>query len=295
MFSGKRFDTIESALTKIAEFLFKKAEMDAAQCDTIKSTQVKTLEVILALDAKLTDIQQLNDKLNTQAATLCSVTYERDKYQRQLEDAQGLLQQVEVQLSDEKLSNAKLLTEIESLRQKLVMSQAESNLATATATAVKQAPQPAGFNIQELANELSKYLTAPAVVEDTGLPTVKLDNANTFQNFAPPAPSTGMGQDYSAPVMPTAPAGDAPVRDSVGAAASLLQPRSYIPSPGSTEPDALLADNIHAADPEVLSRIPRTTGPVLLPSQAQYAYQVAELVAEGAQYLPPVPTVPTQG
>ena len=289
---------------------------------------------LVAFEGKLTNIQQLQDKLDNQSNTLIAVVAERNKYQRLLEDTQNELVEVGAQLSDEKLYGDQmqerikaleqslnealkaldawkatyesenqlclglakerdlLRTELESLRHKLVMFQAESSLVTAPAPAPAQ---PVGFNIQELANELSKYLTAPAVVEDTGLPTVKLDNTNTFQNFAPPAPSTGMGQDYSAPVMPTASSGDTAGRNSLGVAASVLQPRSYIPSPSTSEPDAILADNILAADPEVMARIPKTPGPVLLPSQAQYAYQVAELVADGAQYLPPVPTVPTQG
>lgn len=296
---------------------------------------------LVAFEGKLTDIQQLQDKLDNQSYTLIAVVDERNKYQRLLEDTQNELVEVGAQLSDEKLYGDQmqerikaleqslnealkaqdawketyesenqlclglakerdlLRTELESLRHKLVMFQAESSLVTAPAPAPAQ---PVGFNIQELANELSKYLTAPAVVEDTGLPTTGVSHADNVQKFFSGTSGTGMGQDYGSNLMlssgttySTASSGDTAGGNSLGVAASVLQPRSYIPSPSTSEPDAILADNILAADPEVMARIPKTPGPVLLPSQAQYAYQVAELVADGAQYLPPVPTVPTQG
>lgn len=292
---------------------------------------------LAAFEGKLTDIQQLQDKLDNQAHTIIGIVDERNSYQRQLEDTQELLQAVETQLSDEKLYGVqrderiqlleqKLAHEVEQyqlshaakieLEQKLSSSQLKNISLVAEIESLRfklastpvsipapvQPAQPAGFNIQELANELSKYLTAPAVVEDTGLPTTGFNNPNPIQNFAPPAPIKGMGEDYGSNLMlssgttySTASSGDTAGGNSVGVAASVLQPRSYIPSPSTSEPDAILADNILAADPEVMARIPKTPGPVLLPSQAQYAYQVAELVADGAQYLPPVPTVPTQG
>lgn len=259
---------------------------------------------LAAFEGKLTDIQQLQDKLDNQTHTIIAVVDERNSYRQQLEEALKASEDWRLAAlgrGDTLVSQARTIESLTFERDTLQKKLYEYSLEKSSAKPVQPA-QPAGFNIQELANELSKYLTAPAVVEDTGLPTIGFDSPNLIQNFAPPAPSTGMGQDYGSNLMlssgttySTASSGDTAGGNSVGVAASVLQPRSYIPSPSTSEPDAILADNILAADPEVMARIPKTPGPVLLPSQAQYAYQVAELVADGAQYLPPVPTVPTQG
>lgn len=332
----------------VARLINRFADFCVANNESVKnmSTNFQYIgDQLTSLGGKLTDIQELHDKLDNQAHILIAVVDERNSYQRQLEDTRDELQQVRVQLSDEKLYATQMEERIQLLEQKLdgalksrdawkttyeseieglqaaissrgqtIIDQSRkinelayqldsfeeaykelSNAQDAASLQPVQPAQPAGFNIQELANELSKYLTAPAVVEDTGLPTTGFNNSDSVQKYLAANPSTGMGQDYSAPVMPTPPIGDTAVGNSVGVAASVLQPRSYIPSPSTYEPDAILSDNILAADPEVMARIPKTPGPVLLPSQAQYAYQVAELVADGAQYLPPVPTVPTQG
>lgn len=164
-----------------------------------------------------------------------------------------------------------------------------------------QPVQPMGFNMQELASELSKYLnpfnnTVPAQQTDvgsSGLQVPDRTNADAIKEFFARNPSTGMGQNHNT----TEHTGDSSrptsVANPVQSAASLLQPATYMADPAfeaaAQQVDDVLGDNLQFVDPDIAARIKRASGPVQLPSQQSFAYQVAELAASGEVVLPQLP------
>lgn len=289
---------------------------------------------VAAFEDKLTITQQLQDTVNDQKFTIVNLAGDRDKYQRLLADTLEELEQVGVQLSDEKLHSVELSVKIDKLEAKLqdalksrdawrATYESENQLAIGLVkerdtiyaayqklnsiqqTQPIQQPQPVqpmGFNMQELASELSKYLNPfnqpaqQADVGSSGLQVPDRSNADAVKDFFARTSGTGMAQNHNTTEHTGNSTGQTSVANHVQSAASLLQPTTYMADPAfeaaTQQVDDVLVDNLQFVEPEIASRIKRASGPVQLPSQQQFAYQVAELAAAGevvVHQLPPAP------
>lgn len=144
------------------------------------------------------------------------------------------------------------------------------------------------FNMQELASELSKYLN-PNPVDNSRL---QPPTPNQFEPFADPAPLPDNADSVKAYLRRTVAgteSNSAGVSSAPEALANLVvpgnslnTPSSYIPSPAQEEPDEIVTEQLVFTDPAVAHRIQSApSGPVLLPSERQRAFQLAELGAVG--------------
>lgn len=317
MFKDKQLHSaLATLINKFADYLqaFQaKEDSDLRNFTELSNSAATTLEKLEKIHRTIYDSCDRSMSHSKQLAEVYTLVKGLNLAQRQVEWYEDNTKKLEAERDLLQADNAKLQHRIKELEdyaaqcdvvihnQSLELVQLRDSLKDANEQAIKAAFTPPAqpvqqqpivvnnqFNMQELASELSKYLN-PNPVDNSRL---QPPTPNQFEPFADPAPLPDNADSVKAYLRRTA-AGTESNSSSVSSASealanlvvpdnSLNTPSSYIPSPAQEEPDEIVVEQLVFTDPAVAHRIQSVpSGPVLLPSERQRAFQLAELGAVG--------------
>lgn len=229
----------------------------------------------------LTDKNKALEALTSATAAYKDLELSYNSALTDLNDAKGWLADANRRHSGLTDDYRKLQAEYDKLQERYVNLQMQSQpmkLVSSPAPAPAPALQPLGFNMQELASELSKYLqptvhTEQEVAAPQPAPTFESDSrVSAFSQLH--------GATYQGPIPPAAP----PVPIPTPKAAQYEPSSAFLESADSGIQQAEIAPNTFVEVGSALTQL--ATAPVLLPSQRVRAEQLAMLQADGVFPLP---------